>query len=330
MPSQSFSRADLSKIAQVRRDLLGARMLPTLTFHSKTAGWEYWHSHNEKLIRLRAVPGDGDYLAAAPEHESDLCIRFLDVIGRQMLYPSLSGKFAGLRKGIHNFGTSLAKIDHFVLQHRQGRLSPISQFAETELEYLLITSRSMFDLFQALFAAFWKRVRLTSNLVTPTSALPATFSQLLLEKKEVLRSAEQLVQKYGLPDQIAASLASVGVFFQQIRRSRDLLVHHGHRLPLIFEADRGLALPASTDQFAAFGVWRRASFLPNDLASLRPVLAYIAWQTIASFDSVIGALEDTIQLGPDPVPGLHLFTRGWHTEALRRYSKVDPETPWWY
>lgn len=311
-------------------DALGARVLPTLAFHTQQDGWEFWLSHDQRLIHLIAEPADDDYFAAAAAKPTDLCIRLFDVVGRHMLYPDLAGAFAGLRRCLHNLGASLEKIDYFVAQHHTKAIPTISQFAETELEYLLVISRSMFDLFQTLFAAFWRRVRLHAQPNTPTKPLPDTFSKLILEKKSELRTAKMLVAKYLLPEHIASAFAAAGAFFQQIRRTRDLIIHHGHKLPLIFETDHGLALPADTPHFSGYGVWRPAAFLPNNLASLRPVLAYIVWQTIASFDTIIRSVEDAVTLPPDPVPGFRLFTRGWHTAALHRYARVSPESPWWH
>lgn len=324
-----LSIRELEKIPHVRAEALQrGRVLPTLTFHTPEDGWELWLDANGSLIPLKGVPGDADYFSRSPEAESDLCVFFYDLIGRQILSSRTAGYFSALRHDLNNLGASLAKIDFFVAQLRQGAGPEVSRFAQTEFEYLLIVCRSMFDLFQRFLAGFWKQVKLHASPDTPTPNLPPTFSKFALEAEQP-RTAQQLREKYSLPNPLAESVARAAAFFQSIRKSRDLIVHHGHSFPVIFGVEQGFAMQADTEPFSGFGVWRSDTFLPNNLASLRPVLAYLVWRTVAAFDQILRAVQGTISLSADPVPGFSLFIRSWNTATLRQYSLVSIEDPWW-
>lgn len=322
-----FPRAELNKIPHLRSEVLRGRSLPTLAFYTPVDGWQLWIDSGGVLERLLGEPAEADYFGTVPEAEADICLYFVDFIGRRVLAPDTLHLYAALRHDVHNLGASLAKIDYFVEQHRLQASLDLPRFATTELEYLLVVCRSMFDLFQKFFSKLWGSVRMLPAR-TPTVSLPSTFSAFVLQAEQP-RSVENFQEKYGLPPPICSAFRQAAEFFQAIRGSRDRIVHHGHWLPIVFATERGLAMYANTEPFSDFRVWQPSTFLPNDLASLRPVLAFLVWRTFLSFDEILTAFERSIQLQPDPVPGFSLFMRGYHTGTLKRYSSVSPDDPWW-
>lgn len=329
MAISTVSASELSRIVHVDAGLVGNRVLPCLTFYTPEDGWEIWIQNGDRLQRLKGTPAEAYYFARAPEAPSDLCLYFLDFIGKQVLRPDLVPYWHALTQDLHFASASLAKFDLFAELKRLDPKRDTFRFAETELEYLLIVCRSMFDLFAKLLAIAWRTVRLFKAPKSPTPALPESFAKLVLSGRQHPRPAAEIADRYGLPEPIANACAAASAFFMALRKIRDLIVHHGHSPGLIFTTEKGFAVNADLEPFASFGVWDKRTFLPNRLASLRPVLAYIVWSTFTAFDQMTSGLASAIDFGPDAYGGLSLFVRGSHTQVLLSYARVRADEPWW-
>lgn len=326
--SETIPLSELDKIPHVDTRRLHGRSLPTLGFHTPENGWELWLYLDGQLRRMRPIPGEADFFAAAPTDASDLCLYFLNVLGKRTLWPDLIPKLRGLRDDLHNIGAALATIDLLVHLHRTGEAVNAGRQARTQLEQLHTVTKSMFDTFHEAFVLLWRRVHLNNAPRTPVKRLPDHYARLILAGDRP-KTPDELTATYGLPDPIATALATTAGFFQPICATRNRIVHDGHPPAYVYATDHGFAIPADTEPFASFPVWEPATYLPNDLASLRPALAYLIWNTLASFDSVLHALITTIEYPEDPLPQFQLFTRGSHTSVLHEYAKVAPEDPWW-
>lgn len=265
-----------------------------------------------------------DYFAATAESPIDLYLPFYETLATRFLFPHLISSVRAIRHDIHNLGASLAKIDFFVEEHRRTGGVRVARFAETEFEYLLIVCRGLFDLVQVVLNKLW-----TSTGTAPRrKSLPLSYARIVFDG-ERHRAVQQIASKFSLPRSIAAAYAGSARFFGGLRRSRDLIVHHGHTPDIFFATEQGFAVRASAEPFRSFGIWVPETFLPNDLAPVRPVLSFLVWESFRALQTLVDALAEEIHLPEVPAPGFHLYSRGWHTAALVDYSLVTPLSPWW-
>ncbi len=71
------------------------------------------------------------------------------------------------------------------------------------------------------------------------------------------------------------------------------------------------------EPFASFGVWNKEHLLPNNLASLRPVLAHVIVQTFSACENFTQVLKKTIKFPPNIVPRFKLYIRGENNGSVR-------------
>jgi archaeosine-15-forming tRNA-guanine transglycosylase len=114
----------------------------------------------------------------------------------------------------------------------------------TELEYVLVLARSVFDLQQELIASLWsRRVRVVDSVAEARRkgrALPPSFSRMVLRDKQRVRTSDEIVAVVGLSPQLAAAYARTGTFFCGLREARDGIVHSGKSFDMIFCNGPGL------------------------------------------------------------------------------------------
>src|SRR5204862_6974265 len=128
----------------------------------------------------------------------------------------------------HNMGTSLAKRRHFF--HSQRTLPPrsASRFAYTELEYLVMLTRTVFDLLQEMISLLWaNHVQLLDQQAENrrlSRKLPTTFSRLVLRDKQEPRSADEIETEFGLTKMLAEEYAGVTYFLSMLCEFHDCVI----------------------------------------------------------------------------------------------------------
>lgn len=324
----NLSLEELSKISHLKCEELHGRAIPLLPLWDGSE-WHMWIPTQERgLIKMKPIDvGEGDCFAKAPAKESDLYIPFFEFMLKRAYWPELSSKIRGIASDVQNLGTSLAKIDMFYA-HREKLSLGASDFVATELEYILLVCRSLFDLLQEVIARIWKNVKLFDTSVQKRDLRPS-FRQMVIESNQ-LRTLSQIQERYGLPEELARFYFEAGPFFQQLRSGRDAIAHHGKDIGTIFVTERGFALARTEEPFASFGVWREEHYFNEKLASLRPILAHVIFTTIFTCNSFVEAVSRVIAFPPDIAPDYHVFRRGSNNEALvASLGVLRGENPWW-
>jgi hypothetical protein len=185
----------------------------------------------------------------------------------------------------------------------------------------------MFDLLQEVICRLWNRVQLHDQTIDKHN-LPKTFKKMILHNDKMM-SVEQIQKHHHIPETLATFYYQTAPFFEQIKGYRDEIIHSGKGFDLIFATERGFAVHKDTKPFSAFDVWDEKDILPNNLASLRLVIAYVILETITTCERYTDTLKKTIQLPPDVAPGFHIFIRGYHTEQLLKLKEILTDEPWW-
>ncbi|MGA2636927.1 hypothetical protein [Methylocella sp.] len=186
--------------------------------------------------------------------------------------------------------------------------------AASEVEYILLICRSLFDLLQEIMAKLWGSITLT-DATKPKKPLKKTFSDMTLYAN-TLKSANQIAEQFQLPVAVADCYARHAPIFLKIREFRDNLVHRGYQVQTIFRGKDGFVITKRLGPFLDLNIWWDDEVVENDLVPLKPVLALIVHGTLAACEDFAHVLMTCIQFPNPIVPGMHLFMRGYFNDAL--------------
>jgi hypothetical protein len=192
--------------------------------------------------------------------------------------------------------------------------SGATRMAATEVEYILLVCRSVFDLLQEIVAKIWGAIAPTD----PTKkkrALKKTFSDMTLADNK-LRSVRQIAEQYALPGLIAECYARHALIFLKIRQFRDSLVRRGRQVQTIFRGEKGFLIQKRLGPFLNPDIRRDDEVQEKDLVPLLPALAMVVRGTLAACDDFAETLASCIQFADPIVPGMNLYMRGYFNEAL--------------
>ncbi|MFZ0915071.1 MAG: hypothetical protein WBQ76_14530 [Candidatus Korobacteraceae bacterium] len=326
---------ELQKIPYLKLDDLRGRTVKLMPFWDGER-WHLWFALPEGLVEGQIIDTlEGDYVAASPARSTDLLIPFVELMWQRASWPEVCPLISAIIADFHNMGTSVAKLHHFFNSRLTLLPGAARRFACTELEYLVILARTVFDLLQETISLLWKnrRVRLLdedSEKRRRQRTLPETFSRILLRDKKVLRSAAEIEHDFALPLTLAEEYARQGPFFAEVRESRDKVVHAGSELGLIFDTERGFCVNPKSRPFNYYSGWNVGHYYNENLVSLLPWVGYLVLQTIDACNRLMAAFCSIIQMPPELAPGLHVFVRGPCNDALLEALNLEGgSSPWW-
>lgn len=295
--------------------------------------WHLWVDTPAGLIEGKLVDTiEGDYVAAAPAKESDLFIPFIDVMWQRANWPEVCSLIIAISDDFHNMGTSAVKLKHF-FECRAKLSGSASRFARTEIEYLVMLCRSVFDLLQEIVSILWTKVQLNDEAAEKrrhSTTLPDTFSKVVLHEKRRPRTSSEIEAKYALPQPLAAQYAVLAPFFSQLRDVRDSVIHGKTGVPHIFETERGFCVNPKAVPFSSFQGWRSEHYFNENIVSILPWIASTIVQTIDACSSLINTFASIIALPPEIAPGYRIFVRGLHNAALTELLQVHSGGPAWW
>lgn len=321
----SVPRSELSKIPFIDAQNIGGRVLSTLTFYESDK-WHMWIPTPDGLLWLLGEPCEGQYFAGAPQSDLDFHVQFLDFMVQRACWPDTLSEIGGISCDIHNLGASLAKLEYFY-ELSKDQKTRVTRFVTTEVEYIFSVCRSFFDLLQKTILRIWNRVRLNDSSIVKKN-LPDSFRKMVI-KEEKLMSAEEIANRWSVPLVLAEYYARQGPFFEKLRSYRDQTAHHGADLRFLFVTERGFAVPRDEEPFAAFSAWNDSHMLPNRLASLRPMIAFIIMETFRSCEEFTAVIQKAVVFPSDVAPGFKLFVRGHHNQQLLSLKAILDGCLWW-
>jgi hypothetical protein len=306
--------SDISAIPYLDPAETADRFLSSTSFFDAGA-WRTWapvEGPGRQVVEIQAWPAESFYYGRVAEKPSDFESDFLTFLAQRVNFRGLAPYLTAIQDDVMNLSTALAKMD---LIYRSGSSHDGSnRMAATEVEYILLVCRSLFDLLQELLAKLWSKV----TLIDPTAkkkALKDTFSKMVLFDNKLLSPAE-IAARYALPPMLADCYARHAPMFEKIRQFRDNLVHGGSRVDVIFRGDQGFLIRKRLGPFLDLQIWRDAEIEPNDLGPLKPALALIIRGTLAACEDFAVTLQRCLQFGGPTVPGMNLYVRGYYNAEL--------------
>jgi len=300
------------------------------------ARWHQWVPNMEgKLVEVAVVDTvEGDYLSITPARDSDLFIPFVHLMWQRASWPEICPFISAISDDFHNMGTSVAKLKHLFDCRKHLPAGAGGRFAQTELEYLVILARSVFDLLQETISNIWTgRVRLLEPVAEArrrAGGLPKTFSKIVLRDKKQLRSSEEIAREYELPAAMAQAFAAAAPFFSRLRDHRDDVIHGLKKAGFVFVTERGFCVNPKEPPFSSFKGWRPEHQYNENIVSLLPWVAEIVHGTINTCSILLSTFASIIRFPPEIAPGYQVFVRGPYAASLASVLQVSSgASPWW-
>lgn len=310
-----MANIDLSKLSTIPYlDIsnLHGRFISTLMFYD-AGSWRMWISAGDQLVEIKAWPAESFYFSAEPESPTDICFHFLDFIAQRASFSELQKPILGLRDDVFNLSASLAKISHLHTTRDIVGLG-VSRMAVTEIEYLFSVCRSVFDLLQEIASALWETIKLHEASVNK-KPLKETFSKMVLFQGRAATEKE-LIERFGLPQPLAAYYVRNTEFFMTLREFRDNIIHRGSQVQTIFSSETGFLIQHSLKPFSDMAIWSEAEKQPNDLVPLFPALCVVVHKTLSACEDFSSTIEQLIQFPPQIAPNMRFFMRGYFNEMF--------------
>lgn len=297
--------------------------------------WKAWVPIDDGRLLMMSPLGlvRSKYLAKTVERDEDIHIPFLEFMWQHMSWPDVGKVVSSLSQDIHLLATSAAKLEHFHQARDIIGKDLIATFVNSEIEHMLVVSRSVFDLLQEALAHFWnRRVRLIDPVMERNRKqrpMQLTFSKMVLDK-ENLRTAEQIVDRYSVPASMAEMYAKHAPFFKSIRGARDQIVHFGATPDSVYATDRGFCVDPKAPYFRDFA-WNEEHYYNGNIVTLVPWVARLVGETLEACSDIVFSLCGQIQFPPPMAPEHHLFLRDPAGPALLRLVEATRgPNHWWH
>lgn len=295
-----------------------------------------WHKDNENYILLKIVGiHNSYYFSKNIQSTDDSYIKFIDFV-YQKIQIFDNKTILKIQTDIQNLLISLSKIEYFFKCEEISNNS--MYYVQTEVEYILITCRSLFDLLQEIIRKFLSKIQFINygnNTNLKVKELSSSFGDMCLLKDEII-SADKLYEKYKLPTYIINFYLENAKFFKSLRKMRDDIVHRGFDTPLIFKLEKGFAIDSKnkssfTEIINDFKIWDENSFAPNNLAPLLPAIAYVIYNSINATSKFINILENPKYfkgLPYDIAPGYKLYLRSSFAKYFNNLETIIKNNTW--
>lgn len=320
-------------------DKLYNRVIPQALFYDPNYDEEKLPDHMEGEDWFLLMPdstGDLQWVIAessesgyfgseSANEETDLQVPFLNLYYQHLSWPDILGILPDLVEDVRNMSASLSKIGLYQSLSMSNAAS-VERFVVTELEYLFTVCRSMYDLLQFIIKNTWDRIRIDNG--REKSTLKSAFSDMVLHASEP-QSAESLVDKYGLTNELAQFYEDSADRFLRIREFRDEIAHNGETVDTIFVKEKGFAVDVTSIPYCRFDVWSGEIVDDNNLAPIWPFISTVVGETVETLNLFIAALlRDPVRVPPEIAPGYKHYIRGNHIQNLKCLDSLTETDIW--
>jgi len=335
--TKSVSLEELKKIPYLKTELLNGRVAPLIPYWDGTDWYLWLVNEKNELIQVRPVDTyDALYVAKEkPAKPTDLEIPFISLMWQRASYPDIAKVVSAISQDFQNMGLSLAKIEHIFDTRGVIKSGNVRGYISTEVEYLFVLSRSVFDLLYEVIYTLWSNTKLSDSEAErkkKSRSLPKSLSKFIF-KSGKSRSCQDMMDDFGLPEALTKEIEKHIQFICRLREARDLIVHNGKSLGAIFETEKGFCVDANAKPFSEFYSRVDISSLKygdNDLVSLWPWLSHVVLGTVNACNGIVHAFASVILLPPEMAPDHKVFVRDPSSHSLIRALEVAKGGyPWW-
>ncbi|WNL48103.1 hypothetical protein RKE25_10920 [Dyella sp. BiH032] len=239
----------------------------------------------------------------------------LNLIAQHVCFEETAKPFMGIWDDLYNVAASVAKLD-LLMAHQSEVEGQAGRMVITEVEYLAVQCRSIFDYLQRIIKAIWSKVRYKEDGSSPKKTLPNSFGDMVIGGDNKPRTAAEIEERFMIPQALAFVYARHAPFFANLRTMRDAIVHKGSPTPVIFTTQKGAYIESTLWPFSAMTTWRSDEFEPNSLVPLKPALGAMIYLTLLAAEELIHTYSLIVELGHPLCPNHALFLRASSGKAL--------------
>ncbi len=287
--------------------------------------WHSWFVIGDELRKIKAEPAESTYFSKHPVANSDIFSPFLNFIGQRGNSPSILRYYSGLNDDIYNLAASLEKLDFYYL-NRNSIKHGISRFVVTELEYIFLLCRSIFDLLQEMINEIWINIKFTDG--RKTKKLKKSFTKVALFNERI-HSEGEYIAKYNFTPELDSFYAKYCIFFKSLKDLRNGIAHGGSSFDVIFNTERGFAVQKNQKPFSDFNVWNENHMQKNNLCSLRPFVAFTVFKTLEACNDFVAAIQKNIQFPETITKEYNLYTRCSFGYQVNRLEEIIEKCLWY-
>ncbi len=325
MSQETLLKAVREHLSHVDVDHHGGRHLPLHPLYDEDGNWHMWiPDGKDGLLKIAGIPVECRYFAKEPAKQGDIRLFFLEFLNQRWTYPSTHRLEEAAYSDVQNLATSLAKLE--LIFAARDDTSGLCRMAATELEYIFLTCRSLFDIFQEVIARLWHSTKLHDTSLSKRN-LPETYRKMVLHDNRLM-SVEEIVEKHRIPEQIATAYHATSQFFKWLRQYRDYITHSGREFDRVFLDENGFAISIDAAPFSDMDIWCDTNTLPNNLGSLKSAACHIILTTINALESIIIAFQSVIEFPPPIVPYYAMFIRSPNIAHLAEMKAGIQDSPW--
>lgn len=316
------------KLFHIRKDIKN-RIVPLCPVLDAEGKWHVWLDRGTDFQEIKIIkPVESDYFAQKADSREDVFFEFLNFMyqrgTREDVYPILQA----ITSDMHNLSACLAKLELFHRLKNEQQLD-IHRFVVIEIEYIFGVCRSLFDLFQLIAKKYWDGIQLFEYNHRKRELKNSFRNMVLKGEAETIKSSEEIQTQFGLPPQWADFYIKEADFFKKIRKYRDDIHHRGLTPNIIFHTAKGFAIQADYEPFACFNIWKSETFQPNNLAPIKPIIAFVIKETFAAMNRYVQMLAEIIKFPEEITPGYYLFMRGHHIYKLTELKDYIENNVWY-
>ncbi len=329
---RTANREELAKVHYIRHIPTDGRALLLNSYYDDEArDWFMYMDIDGKIIRM----GGGEVirgkywgrLPASPERDLELPVATL--IAQHLSFPDIVEALHSIEDDVHQLA-AIMEIYQMISNTKQVRPNDAAYLMTSEIEHLIIVIRSLYDLLQKLSKrACAKVVSLGETKKRIMTELPDSFADVAL-KGSTPRTEQEMIEKFRLPNALAAFYAARATKFAMLRDIRVAIEHHGKSLPIVFAMDEGMAVSVDEKPWKEFPLWKPELIRNNRFGPLRAVLAYLISDILNATTEYVGVFASIVSLPQAVSPGLKIFMRdpfGGHLVKLREILSAPWERP---
>jgi hypothetical protein len=313
--SANMASIDIQKLATVPYlDLpnLAGRTISTLMFHD-AGQWRLWLEAGGALVEVKAWSAEYFYFAKDPADPDDIFFHFLDFMAQRACFPEIVRALSGIHDDVFNLSASLVKIEH-IHATRAAAGSGCHRMVATEIEYIFMVCRSIFDLLQEIALKLWATIQLVDPNVVKKPLKESFNAMVNFEGKPA--TGESLMRRFGLPPPLADFYVAWREFFTTLRDFRDNISHNGSQIQSIFTGTHGFQIAKALRPFHDMDIWRPDERETNEVVPLMPALGVVISRTLGACEEFSQIFSRIIAFPPPIAPGMRLFMRGYFNQSF--------------
>lgn len=321
------SQEELRKVTYLQVGEPQGRTVPLFPCYREDGTWELWVPTNGGLQKMRPIAmAEGKYFAKAPQSAADVYLMFFDFMCKRAYWPDIVPLIEGIYDDLQNIGACLAKLDLFYNESKRTGFEA-RRFVITELEYLFLVCRSLYDLLQECVSTMWPKFKFHDpNL--GKHQLPPSFRKMILKNGKPM-TKQELLARYLVPQEMADYYLRQAEFFQWLREFRDFVSHSGKSFEFVFSTEKGFAVSIDTKPFSSMSIWSDKNTKPHKLGSVRTLTAHLITSTFKAIEEFTILISQIIIFPTDIAPELRVFIRGPHTANLQGLELRMKQQAWY-